>query len=156
MKKLQILGFILLSIASLIYTYKQPDTSSTSKETHLYVTLEGAFQKTGDIEIKEGMSLHELVKKVGVKEDANLKALSLDRTVRAESRIYLPYQRTHTISLNHGTSEDFMTLEGVGEKTAQKIIDYRKKNQFYAIEDIMNVPGIGEKKYLKYRDYLCL
>ena len=49
-----------------------------------------------------------------------------------------------------------MTLKGVGEKTAQKFIDYRQIQPFYSIEDIMNIQGIGEKKYLIYRDYLCL
>ncbi len=49
-----------------------------------------------------------------------------------------------------------MTLSGIGEKTAQKIIDYRKEQPFYTIEDIMKVKGIGEKTYLRLRDLLCL
>ena len=49
-----------------------------------------------------------------------------------------------------------MTLKGIGEKTAQKIIDYRQETPFKMIEDITNVSGIGEKMYLKVREFLCL
>ena len=47
-------------------------------------------------------------------------------------------------------------LQGVGEKTALKIIDYRQQHPFETIEDIMNISGIGEKTYLRLREHLCL
>ena len=49
-----------------------------------------------------------------------------------------------------------MTLDGVGEKTALKIINYRQQQPFETIEDIMNINGIGEKTYLRLREHLCL
>lgn len=102
------------------------------------------------------MTMSDLVKKVGVKENACMESLNMNRSIQAEMRLYLPEKRANMISLNKGTIEDFMTLKGVGEKTAQKFIDYRQIQPFYTIEDIMNIQGIGEKKYLIYRDYLCL
>lgn len=68
----------------------------------------------------------------------------------------MPSIQKESISLNHATQEQLMTLSGIGEKTAQKIIDYRKEQPFYTIEDIMKVKGIGEKTYLRLRDLLCL
>ena len=50
------------------------------------------------------------------------------------------------ININTATAEDFMQFEGVGEKIAKRIIEYREENgDFEKIEDIMNVDGIGEK-----------
>ena len=97
-----------------------------------------------------------MVKKRFEIQQANLSALSLNLSVVDESRLYLPSIQKESISLNHATQEQLMTLSGIGEKTAQKIIDYRKEQPFYTIEDIMKVKGIGEKTYLRLRDLLCL
>ncbi|HAH74859.1 MAG TPA: competence protein ComEA [Kandleria vitulina] len=156
MKKIKFIAFILLSIVSMIYSYRQPAKMDQTQEKALYITLEGAFKKTGDFAIKEGMTMKDVIKEVGIKKNANIDTLPLERSVTAEQTIYLPYKRNGLISLNHGTKEDFKKLSGVGEKMAQRIIDYRKKNRFNWIEDLMNVPGIGEKRFLNYRDYICL
>lgn len=156
MRQLKIYGLILLTIASLIYDFKKPEKVQSQKTTELYITLEGAFNQTGEIPIKEGMTIKDLIDQVGVKESASMDSLNLNRSIQAEMRLYLPEKRSDMISLNKGTLEDFMTLKGVGEKTAQKFIDYRQIQPFYTLEDIMNISGIGEKKYLTYRDYLCL
>ncbi len=52
------------------------------------------------------------------------------------------------VSINHGSLEGLMLLDGIGEKTAQKIMDYRKaQGGFKSLEELKNVPGIGDKKF---------
>lgn len=49
------------------------------------------------------------------------------------------------VSINLGTKEQLMTLPGIGEKTAEAIIEERTKNgPFERMEDLVRVDGIGE------------
>lgn len=63
---------------------------------------------------------------------------------------------TSPINLNTATKAELMMLPGVGEKTAEKIIEYRKSQKFTSPSDIMNIKGIGEKKFEKMRQYLSV
>jgi competence protein ComEA len=55
-----------------------------------------------------------------------------------------------TINLNTATADQLESLPGIGQKTAERIIEYRTKSGgFKRIEDLMNVKGIGEKSFLK-------
>src|SRR5687767_9017422 len=55
-----------------------------------------------------------------------------------------------TINLNTATVDQLVTLPGIGQKTAERILEYRTKNGgFKKIEELMNVKGIGEKGFLK-------
>jgi competence protein ComEA len=48
------------------------------------------------------------------------------------------------VNINTATKEELMTVKGIGEKRAQEIIDYRKKNgNFKSVDDLEKVPGVG-------------
>jgi competence protein ComEA len=48
------------------------------------------------------------------------------------------------VNINTATKDDLMTVKGIGDKRAQEIIDYRKKNgNFKSVDDLEKVPGIG-------------
>ena len=60
------------------------------------------------------------------------------------------------ININTATVEQLLTLKGVGEKTAQSIIDYRKSKPFASVDELTNVKGIGTKTLAKFRDQLTI
>lgn len=154
-KKHQVLGFIVLIVCSVFYDFIQPEKIEKQAETLSYVILEGEFLKNGKYEFEGEKHIEDIIHDVGVSENANMKALNLDKEIVDEMRIYLPAKQT-CLSLNNASKEELMTLKGVGEKTADKIISYRETQPFTCLEDIMNVSGIGEKTYLRLRDSLCL
>ena len=51
------------------------------------------------------------------------------------------------VNINTASKEELMSLKGIGETTANNIIEYRKENKFKKIEDLKNVKGIGDKKF---------
>ena len=60
--------------------------------------------------------------------------------------------RPETVELNTATASELRTLPGVGERTAERIIEYREEHGgFEKIEDLMNVRGIGERTFLRLR-----
>ena len=61
------------------------------------------------------------------------------------------------ININTADLAALCTLPGIGESTAQKIIDYRLENgRFVTISDIKNVPGIKDAKYEKIKNYITV
>lgn len=61
------------------------------------------------------------------------------------------------VNINSAGADELMELSGVGEATAQAIIQERERGgPFTSIEDIMRVPGIGEKKFERMKDGICV
>lgn len=65
-------------------------------------------------------------------------------------------QKKSLVNINTATKEELMSVNGIGETKAIKIIEYRKKNKFENIEDIMNVSGIGNAMFEKIKEYITV
>ncbi len=61
------------------------------------------------------------------------------------------------VDINTASIEQLSTLKYIGEKTAQKIVEYRKSNgPFAKVEDILNVSGIGPKTLAANKDKIVI
>lgn len=61
------------------------------------------------------------------------------------------------ININKASKEELTTLNGIGEKTAEKIINYRNEHgKFASIEDITNVSGIGASIFEKIKENITI
>ena len=61
------------------------------------------------------------------------------------------------INLNKATVAELAQLKRVGQKYAQRIVDYREKNgPFAKPEDIINVQGIGSKTFELNKDLIAV
>ena len=54
------------------------------------------------------------------------------------------------VDLNAATAMQLETLPGIGPRTAERILEYRREHGGFArIEDLMDVRGIGERTFLR-------
>ena len=61
------------------------------------------------------------------------------------------------VNINTASAEELTNVKGIGEKTAQAIVEYRKKNGvFKTVEDIKNIKGIGDKKFEAIKSSICV
>ncbi len=74
----------------------------------------------------------------------------------ALSFVCLPAFALAKVNLNAAPIEQLIELNGIGEKSAQKIIEYRKQKKFASVDELANVKGIGEKTLEKLRDQLTV
>lgn len=66
-----------------------------------------------------------------------------------------PASSQKKVNINTADIYTLMSLEGIGEIYARRIIEYREANgPFENIEDIKNVPGIGDKRFELIKDYI--
>jgi competence protein ComEA len=61
------------------------------------------------------------------------------------------------ININRSSLQELVLVPGIGEKTAEKILEQRSINgSFRKLEELMLVKGIKEKRLEKLRRYLCI
>ena len=152
MTKIEKIGFVFLFIISCIYSYIQSDEKIEDIETNPQITIyvEGKVEKT--LTYDHNPFIKEIFSDLQIE---NIYGFDDNYCLSSKTRFYIPYNN-NLISLNHASKQQLMTIHGIGEKTALKIIEQRDAESFQTIEDITKVNGIGDKTYLRIREYLCL
>lgn len=145
---------------------------SDEDDAFIYTHITGEIKKPGVYKMKAGTRMDDLVKEAGgLTDDADIDQINLSEKLVDEERIIVPSKsgsseegitsaaidaKTKKININKASLSELMTLPGVGEKTAQKFIDYREQKKFKKIEDVMNIEGIGENKFKNIKDYISV
>lgn len=61
------------------------------------------------------------------------------------------------VDINKASVSQLITLKGIGEKTALKIVEYREENgEFKSVDALVKVKGVGNKTLEKIRDQLTV
>ncbi len=60
------------------------------------------------------------------------------------------------ININTADKQTLMILEGIGEKKADAIIEYRSATPFKKVQDITKVKGIGNTIYENIKGIICV
>ena len=152
----------------------------SGEEEKIFVYVIGAVNKPGIVEAPVDSRLYEIVELAGgFAENADETAINLAVTVTDEEKIIIPYKEISTnrkesakinqlftetisntsgkININTASVEELKTLSGIGQSTAEKIVNYRKENtKFENIEDIKNVSGIGDAKFNSIKDKIVV
>ena len=154
----------------------KPTKSKKAEKKTIKVDVKGEVLNPGVIDIEEGSIVDDALKKAGGATDkANLNSINLSKKLTDEMVVYVysieeesveniisensinvPSTNNSLINLNTASLEELMTLNGIGEAKANRIIEYRKTNPFKTIEDIKNVDGIGDKAFEKIKDKITI
>ncbi|WP_019230238.1 helix-hairpin-helix domain-containing protein [Sedimentibacter sp. B4] len=148
------------------------DTNLDNAEEELsciYVDIDGAVNNPGVYEFTEGDRVIDAIDKAGgLKDTAYTKNINKARKLVDGEKIYIFDEGEYTlqdlyndgnegkININTATKDNLMSLPGIGEVYAQRIIDYRNGKLFSSIEEIKEVQGIGDKIFEKIKDSITI
>lgn len=153
--------------------------SKKSAEKKIWVYVCGAVNAPGVYELKEDARLYEAIELAGgVNHEAAPEVLNQARVLADGERIYVPKQdeaeayslQDQGLESNAGTAdtggkinintagkEELMTLPGIGESKAEKILRYREDHgAFRSIEDVMQIEGIKEGVFNKIKENITI
>lgn len=151
-----IILFIILLIGSYFFTFQtQESLSKEENQPMITVNVEGALHNPGAFELSEP-TMEQLFSKLELDTLADCSCISMERTLLDQDIVFIPSNMEQKVSLNYASMDELMSIKGIGQKKAEKIIEYRNESPFTYVEQIMEISGIGYKTYLKWRPYLCL
>lgn len=137
------------------------------EETSIKVHVVGAVASPGLYDLEPGCRTSEAIEAAGGPSPAaDLSRINLAAKVADGQQLVVPDASTVVgsnpgaqpaadtpVNLNSADIDELTTLDGIGPKTAQKIIDYRQEHGgFSHIEELMEVPGIGTGKFDQVKD----
>ncbi|AGY77044.1 helix-hairpin-helix domain-containing protein [Clostridium autoethanogenum] len=151
------------------------EASKSKSDKGITVYVNGEVKNPGVYKLKNDSRIQDIVKEAGgFTAAADTSKLNLAKKLKDEDYIYVDkkgengankvesggkggsgggVEQDGKVNINKASKEELKTISGVGDVTAQKIIDYREKNgKFSSIEDLKKVGRIGDKTIEKIKD----
>lgn len=150
------------------------DQKTNDNKKIVTIFVSGEVNNPGVVTIEADKRLSDAVEQLGgATVEADLNRINLAMKIEDEQHYIIPKKgdeievnniegsnttsKESKININTASIEELDTLPGVGEATANKIVNYREENgNFNSIEEIKNVNGIGDKKYLDIKDKIMV
>lgn len=145
--------------------------------TLIVVEVKGAVQYPGVYELPVDARVKNVLDQAIVRSEGNLLHVNQSMKLKDEMVIYVPFEdeiseipnsymvesnvteneSSDYININTASKEQLMILNGIGDKTAQAIIDYREEHGLFMTKDALKeVNGIGDKKYLNIEQHIVI
>lgn len=152
---------------------KKEEESNSISEEFIKVEIKGEVKKPGVYSLQSGCRVEDLILRAGgFTENADRdNMISMAKKLRDEECIIIgnkseiqpgsfntvkPVSGINAegkVNINIATKEELKTVPGIGDVTAQKIIDYREKyGEFKTVEDLKKIDRIGDKTLSNMRD----
>ncbi len=158
------------------------NVENEEEKNEIVIHIAGEVKNPGIVRINEGARIADIIEQAGgLTEFANITNINLAYIVEDGQKIIIPKQGEQEenkeyitsetgegiiqengqsqstgktkININKAGLEELQQLQGIGEATAAKIIQYREENgDFKQIEDLKNVSGIGDAKFDTIKD----
>lgn len=151
------------------------EAAEVPEESSIYVEVKGAVKYPGVFEMPKDARVKNVLEMAQLEPAADLLSVNQSKKLIDEMVIYIPSEgevtefdpaagfgseegeEVGTVNINTAGIPELTTLNGIGDKKAQLIIDYREENGlFMGLEDLMNIPGIGEKTFESLEPYITI
>lgn len=154
------------------------EKTEKSEDEIIYVYVCGAVKVPGVYKLQEGARIYEVIICAGgFADDAAQSSVNQAQILSDGEQIYIQtveeFQQNGQsmqesvqeagitsdgkVNINTATKEELMTLSGIGESRAERIISYRETNgAFQSVEDLMNVEGIKDGIFQKVKDSITV
>ena len=160
----------------------EENVENDEEKNEIVIHIAGEVKNPGIVRINEGARIADIIEQAGgLTEFANITNINLAYIVEDGQKIIIPKQGEQEenkeyitsetgegiiqengqsqstgntkININKAGLEELQHLQGIGEATAEKIIQYREEHgDFKQIEDLKNVSGIGDAKFDAIKD----
>jgi competence protein ComEA len=150
-----------------------PNPTATPRPIRVYIS--GAVREPAVYELAVGSIVQDAIDAAGgATSKAELASINLALELQDQQHVHVPREGEANpppvisggasgagdgsgarVNINTASADELETLPGVGEVTAQNIIDHREANgPFEAIEDIQDVSGIGPATFDQLKDLI--
>ena len=153
----KILVILLIVVFFVISTYSfLLDTTSNNKK-YIQVEIRGEVEQEKTLSLPLGSTFNDALKQIDLTEESDTSMFSYLDVLYNNQIIVIPKHSNNLISINNADIDSLVTLPGIGNSIASRIIEYREKyGNFVNLDELKNVKGIGEKKFNKIKPYICL